>query len=294
MNIFKALFGGKEETREERKKEEQARNFDVLKYDGVKALKMRQPAYAVQCFTHALDLKDDLECRDYLSQALIQNNELPKAYEQLQKLSEAQPDNPRILMRMAEVAYMMEDYNVMADACEKALMIDNENPLTYFFYARACRGQGDDNNAVAMLTKAISQKEDYYDAYLLRGEILFETGDVESADEDVAYLQEHVDGNEDIVLLKARIEVAKGNNEQAIDIYNKVIELNPFCVSAFRERGKARMAVGDENGAAEDMKMADELEPDQDKDGDANAQNMEQQVKQIYKNNDPYGVFSNN
>lgn len=294
MNIFKALFGGKEETREERKKEEQARNFDVLKYDGVKALKMRQPAYAVQCFTHALDLKDDLECRDYLSQALIQNNELPKAYEQLQKLSEAQPDNPRILMRMAEVAYMMEDYNVMADACEKALMIDNENPLTYFFYARACRGQGDDNNAVAMLTKAISLKEDYYDAYLLRGEILFETGDVESADEDVAYLHEHVDGNEDIVLLKARIEVAKGNNEQAIDIYNKVIELNPFCVSAFRERGKARMAVGDENGAAEDMKMADELEPDQDKDGDANAQNMEQQVKQIYKNNDPYGVFSNN
>lgn len=294
MNIFKALFGGKEETREERKKEEQARNFDVLKYDGVKALKMRQPAYAVQCFTHALDLKDDLECRDYLSQALIQNNELPKAYEQLQKLSEAQPDNPRILMRMAEVAYMMEDYNVMADACEKALMIDNENPLTYFFYARACRGQGDDNNAVAMLTKAISLKEDYYDAYLLRGEILFETGDVESADEDVAYLQEHVDGNEDIVLLKARIEVAKGNNEQAIDIYNKVIELNPFCVSAFRERGKARMAVGEENGAAEDMKMADELEPDLDKDGDANAQNMEQQVKQIYKNNDPYGVFSNN
>lgn len=294
MNIFKALFGGKEETREERKKEEQARNFDVLKYDGVKALKMRQPAYAVQCFTHALDLKDDLECRDYLSQALIQNNELPKAYEQLLKLSEAQPDNPRILMRMAEVAYMMEDYNVMADACEKALMIDNENPLTYFFYARACRGQGDDNNAVAMLTKAISLKEDYYDAYLLRGEILFETGDVESADEDVAYLQEHVDGNEDIVLLKARIEVAKGNNEQAIDIYNKVIELNPFCVSAFRERGKARMAVGDENGAAEDMKMADELEPDQDKDGDANAQNMEQQVKQIYKNNDPYGVFNNN
>lgn len=294
MNIFKALFGGKEETREERKKEEQARNFDVLKYDGVKALKMRQPAYAVQCFTHALDLKDDLECRDYLSQALIQNNELPKAYEQLQKLSEAQPDNPRILMRMAEVAYMMEDYNVMADACEKALMIDNENPLTYFFYARACRGQGDDNNAVAMLTKAILLKDDYYDAYLLRGEILFETGDVESADEDVAYLQEHVDGNEDIVLLKARIEVAKGNNEQAIDIYNKVIELNPFCVSAFRERGKAKMAVGDENGAAEDMKMADELEPDQDKDGDANAQNMEQQVKQIYKNNDPYGVFSNN
>ncbi len=294
MNIFKALFGGKEETREERRKEEEARNFDVLKYDGVKALKMRQPAYAVQCLTHALELKDDLECRDYLSQALIQNNELPKAYEQLQKLAEAQPDNTRILMRMAEVAYMMEDYNVMADACERALMIDNENPLTFFFYARACRGQGDDNNAVAMLTKAISLKDDYYDAYLLRGEILLETGEVDNADEDAAYLCEHVADNEDILLLKAKIEMAKGNYDQAIDIYNKVIDLNPFCATAFRERGKAKMAAGDASGAEEDMKTAEEFESDLNKDGDEKKEDMEQKVNQIYKNNDPYGIFSGN
>ena len=53
------------------KKEEkpnESKNFDVLKYDGVRALKQHQFDYAVQCFVHALQLKsDDLECRDYLS-----------------------------------------------------------------------------------------------------------------------------------------------------------------------------------------------------------------------------------
>ena len=38
MNILKALFGGKTEDPEERKKDEETKNFDILKFDGVKAL----------------------------------------------------------------------------------------------------------------------------------------------------------------------------------------------------------------------------------------------------------------
>ena len=40
MNILKALFGGKTEDPEERKQDEEAKNFDILKFDGVKALPM--------------------------------------------------------------------------------------------------------------------------------------------------------------------------------------------------------------------------------------------------------------
>ena len=160
MNFFKALFGGKEETSEEKKREEQARNFDVLKYDGVKALRMNQWQQAVKCFVHALEIREDLECRDYLSQAFIQNNELLPAFEQLQKLAEEQPDNEEVFLRMVHVAYMMEDYGAMAQACEKALLIDKDDPQALYLYARACQGQGDQMNAVAMLTKAITLKED--------------------------------------------------------------------------------------------------------------------------------------
>ena len=42
MNFFKALFGGKDENPEEKRQAEEAKNFEILKYDGVKALKIRQ------------------------------------------------------------------------------------------------------------------------------------------------------------------------------------------------------------------------------------------------------------
>lgn len=125
MNFFKALFGGKEEKPEDRKRAEEERDFDVLKYDGVRALRSGQHDYSIQCFTHALGMKEDLEIRDYMSQALIRADRLPEAYEQLMKIAEAQPDNLQVLIRMANVAYMMEDYTAVADASEKALMIDD-------------------------------------------------------------------------------------------------------------------------------------------------------------------------
>lgn len=59
MNFFKALFGGKIETSEEKKKEDEAKNFDVLKYDGVRAMRSGQLDYATKCFRHALEIKDD-------------------------------------------------------------------------------------------------------------------------------------------------------------------------------------------------------------------------------------------
>lgn len=289
MKFFKALFGSKEEKPEEKKKAEEAKNFDVLKYDGVRALHSGQAEYAIRCFTHALQMQDDLEIHDYLSQAYIRTGELPQAYEQLQKLAEAQPDNQQIFIRMANVAYMMEDYGAMAGACEKAMLIDDKNPEVMYLYARACIGQEDVTNAVAMLTKAISLKEDYGDAYLLRGETLLKNGETDEADEDAIWLLEHTQDNEDVLILKARIERAKGNPEEAISFYTKVTDANPFNIDAYRERGEQKLASGDEKGGNEDIEHASELVAQLPEiNGD---EGIEKKIKDKYKSIDPYGVF---
>jgi len=293
MNIFKALFGSKEENAEEKKKEEEERKFDVLKYDGVRALRMHQAAYAVQCFNHALEIRDDSECRDYLSQALIQTGDLAPAYDQLHRLSEIQPDNQQIFIRMADVAYMMENYTAMSDACEKAMMIDSSNPLTYFLYARACRSQGDDNNAVAMLTKAVALKKDYYDAYLLRGEIRLSVGNLAEAGEDAALLLTEVGYNEDVLLLAARIEEAKGEHMKAVEYYDKVERVAPFCVAGLRERAAVKMVMGDKDGAEADLKAAAEIAGEDNDTATQENQDIEKYVRDKYRNADPYGVFGN-
>lgn len=289
MNLFKALFGSKEEKPEEKQKAEEAKNFDVLKYDGVRALHSNQTEYAIRCFTHALQMQDDLEINDYLSQAYIRMGELPQAYEQLQKMAEAQPDNQQIFIRMAHVAYMMEDYQAMTGACEKALLADDSNAEVMYLYAKACAGQDDTANAVAMLTKAISLNAGYGDAYLLRGELLLKDGETREADEDAAWLLEHAPENEDVLMLKARIEKAKDNIAGAMTYYNKVTEVNPFHIDAYSERGELKIATGDESGGNDDIRQANELQARQS--GGDTDENIEDKVKQNYKNIDPYGVF---
>ena len=261
MGFLKSFFGGKEESPEEKKKREEARDFDVLKTDGVKALRMGRADIAVQCFKKALELRDDLETLDYLSQALIRNDQLSEALEKLNMLAEAQPDNIQILLMMVRVNYMMEDYNAMVAMCERALLLDNDNAEVMFFYARASRGQGDLVNAVAMYTKCIMLDPQFADAYLERGRLLLDMGDIEGASEDANHLYELVEGVEEVMMLKANVLEAQGHLSDALAIYDKAVELNPFSVVAFKGRGALRLAMGDKAGAEEDMKQLLELDP---------------------------------
>lgn len=288
MNFLKALFGTKEEDPEEKRRAEETKKFDVLKYDGVRALRANQPAYAIKCFTHALQLHEDIEIHDYLSQAYIHTGELPQAYKHLQKLADTQPDNQHIYIRMANVAYMMEDYVTMADACEKAQLIDSNTPEVMYLYARACLGNDDTSNAVAMLTKAIMLKEDYGDAYLLRGETLLKNGETADADKDATWLLKHAPDNEDVLTLKAEIENVKGNIASAITYYNKVTDVNPFNINAYQKRGELKLKTGDVNGAKEDFEKAQEYAP---KDiENQEEQNIEAKVKEAYDKINPLGL----
>ena len=292
MGLFKALFGGKQADTEEKKKNDEARDFDMYKFDGVKASKMGQFEYAVKCFKAALNIKDDLEVRDYLAHALIHNNELLPAYEQLQKLHEAQPENVEILVQMANVTYMMEDYVAMGHACEKALLIDNGDARVHCLYAKACLGQNDLINAIAMLTKAIVLRADYAEAYLLRGQTLLRMGDKAGAREDMEHLIAEYPEQEDVLMLKGRIEHAEGHMDEAIATFTKVIEVNPFSTDAFKERGQVKYDRGDMEGAKADMLKVMEIDPEQASNvtGEYSAEGIEHKVRQAYSNINPLGL----
>ena len=288
MNILKKLFGGQKTTEEV--KQEKEKDFDMVKYDGVRALRMHQFDLAAKSLEHALQLNaEDLECRDYLSQAYISMGDLQKAYEQLQILSEAQTDNVAVLLRMADVAYMMENYTAMSEVCDKALHLDTSNLQTYLYYAKACRGLGDPIRAVAVLSLAIKLREDYYAAHLLRGTILLENHLLDDAAQDADYLFTHLEPNEDVLLLKARVLKAQEKMKEAEQVYGMVIEVNPFSLDAYRERSEVRTILGDAAGAAEDEASIKEMgaevpEP---------SEGIEQKIKEKMQQMDPYKVFHN-
>ena len=145
-----------------------------------------------------------------------------------------------------------------------------------------------------MLTKAISIDEDCLDAYLLRGGLLMKLGDLDGAGADASLLVGKVPDSEDAQLLSARVTAARGQRQEAIEMYNKVIDLNPSCVEAFRQRGTIRLALGDKDGAEADMRQVLELSPHEldATSGDFTAEGREGiqcKVEQNYRNMNPYG-----
>ena len=50
-NFFKSFFSGKSETPESEKQKNDQKNFEIFKYDGLRAQRMGRPDYAVKCLS---------------------------------------------------------------------------------------------------------------------------------------------------------------------------------------------------------------------------------------------------
>ena len=292
MGFWKSFFGGEEQNPEEEKRDAEAKQFDLMKYDGVKAMRIGQFEYAEKCFREALKVHDDLEIHDYLSQTLMHLNRLQESLEELLLISREQPDNSSVMIQAAHVAYMLEDYAQMHSLAEQAQALDPENATAYYQMAQADLGLGDLVNGIAQLTKAIVLNENHGDARLLRSKTLLMMGDLDGAEQDANWLLEHTEDEEDVLLTVARIAHAKGNDDDALNIYNKVVDVNPFQIDAYRERGQIKFDRGDKDGAQEDMQKVLELNPNEtaDVNGDYSAEGVEQQVKRAYSNMNPFGI----
>lgn len=284
MGFLKSLFTGKIETPKEQQENEAQRKFDILKYDGVKALKFHDMAQAERCFEAALDIMDDLEVRDYLSQAYINSGQFDEAMKELDILLRAEPNNLELIMRMVQVTFMQEDYARMAELCQEAIDLEGDNAVFKYMLARANRGLNQPDVALEWLDKAIADNERIVDAHLLRGDLLLESGRTEEASDEAQWMMEHVSDNEDVLLFRARVQQVQGDLEGAIATCGQVIELNPFHVQAYQARAELRKQNGDEAGAAEDLQQASEIAPE------GNAEDIEQQVNQAYRNINPLGI----
>ena len=119
------MFAGREESPEEKAEKRREREFDVLKYDGVRARKMGEVKYAIRCFREALALRNDSETASYLAEALLSDKQAEEAQSILAKLAEELPDHIGVRLAMARADEMMQDYTRMDEDCQAALQIDS-------------------------------------------------------------------------------------------------------------------------------------------------------------------------
>ena len=290
MGIFSSLFGGSKKTEEEK-------NFDILKYDGIRAMRIGKLAYALKCFEEATAIQEDLETMQHQANTYIRVNRMDEARALMIRMTELAPEQPIVFQSLASLCYMQEDYRAMNEACQKALALDDQDPATFFLSAKASVGLNNGFQAIAMLTKAIMLNEEFAEAYQMRAEILWAMRQAKDANEDIEKLLAMNPEDESALLLKGEILAVSGEEEKALELMDQVLELNPFnekayllkgsyfllkkefdkaiavyddaleinpnFAQAYHERGRVKLEKGDKQGSMEDMKRAIELAPEQ-------------------------------
>lgn len=295
MGFFKSFFSGKSEKPEDEKQKNNQKNFEIFKYDGMRAQRMGRADYAVKCFTEALAIQEDFETMGYLAQVYIQTGALDEGRKLLERMVEMEPEHTSTYLTLANVCFMQEDYPAMAEAAQKAIGIEEGNAMAHYLLGKANHGQGDGIMSIAHLTKAIVLKDDFVEARLLRAEALIKMQQYKEATEDIDAILAQNQEDESALLLRGKIKEATGAEEEAesdylnvtelnpfneqaflylgqlyitqkklteaIALFDEAIELNPNFAEAYHERGRAKLLNGDKEGSMEDMKKGLELKP---------------------------------
>lgn len=294
-NFFKSFFSGKSETPEREKRKNDQKKFEVFKYDGLRAQRMGHPDYAVKCFTEALAIEEDFETMGYLSRLYIQLGDMAKARELLEKMAAIEPHVTSTFLTLANVCFILEDYQAMEEASNRAIAIEGGNAVAHYLLGKARKGQDDDLMTIAHLTKAVTLKDDFMEARLLRAEALLNLKQYKAMMEDIDAVLAQNPEEEVAILLRGKVKEANGQvgeaeadyqlvtkinpfNEQAyldlgqlyisqkklteaIALFDEAIDLNPNFTEAYKERGRAKLLNGDKDGSVEDMKKSLELNP---------------------------------
>ena len=108
----------------------------------------------------------------YKRQLYIQMGETAKARELLEKMAAMEPHLTSTFLTLANVCFIQEDYQAMEEAANKAIAIEEGNAVAHYLLGKARKGQNDDLMTIAHLTKAITLKDDFIEARLLRAEAL--------------------------------------------------------------------------------------------------------------------------
>lgn len=295
MGFLKSFFSGKSENSADDKLKNNQKNFEIFKYDGMRAQRMGRADYAIKCFTEALALQEDFETMGYLSQIYIQTGMMDEGRNLLERMIALEPAHTSTYLSLANLCYMQEEYPAMAAAAKKAVELEEGNALAHYLLGKADHSQGEGIMSIAHLTKAIVLQDDFIEARLLRAEALIKMQQYKEAMEDIDAILAQNSEDESALLLRGKIKEATHSEEEAekdylnvtelnpfneqaflylgqlyitqkklteaIALFDEAIELNPNFAKAYHERGRAKLLNGDKEGSVEDMKQGLRLNP---------------------------------
>ena len=294
MGFFTSLFFP--QTEDDLQQKVDRKNFDILKYDGVRAQRVGKTEYAVKCFTEALKIQKDFETMQYLMSAFYMLNRHEQALDVLNEMAGTGQYPVNTLLTRANLLLTMGRNEEAAADSKQAVALEPENYLAYLQLAKAEQALGELNESIDNLTNAIKYKDDFAEgyalragiylmlkkgndaltdvekvieltpedetAYLLRGRIRELLGDTRAAFTDYQQASEMNPFNEEAYLLAGQLMLSQERYEEAIALFDEAIEHNEQFAKAYAGRAQAKRKTGDTEGALADEIKSTELTPD--------------------------------
>ena len=238
MGFFKTLFGGGVSDPVEEQKKQIQKEFEILKYDGIRARRMHRMDYARKCFEEAIKLQDDFETYAQLVQLLFETGDFQAALEPLDHMAKAEPHIAETFISLATVHFMLENYQEMADNAQLAIDKAPDNVQAYYLKGKAMQGLAQEDEAVNLFTKAIDLQNDFAEALLLRGQIYLRQAKLTEALADAEAVIASGKEVESGLLLRGSVKEVENQPEDAEADYRQVLELDPFNQQAYTYIGK--------------------------------------------------------
>ena len=242
MGLFSSLFSSAK-PEEDNKQKADLQNFDLLKYDGIRALRINKPAYAMKCFTEALKIQLDLETMKYLMTAYNALDMSDETLETLNAMVATGEEQVDTLLLRANFLYLNEQYLEATTDCEQIIEMEPDNIMAYFLLAKTEQNIGNLQKAICHLDKVIDLKDGFMEGYTLRADIYLAMERGNDALADVEKVIELAPEDETAFLLRARIYELLGDDKAALLDYQLVLALNPFNEAAYIPAGRLLMAV---------------------------------------------------
>lgn len=328
MSFLKKLFGTNENPSPEqlaaKAEQQRERDFNTLRDDGVRAMKMGEFPYAQKCFDAALEIHaDDAVTLSYLAEVLFRLSQFERAESVLNGLAETEPDNANILVLLARSQGQQGNYAAMRSTLDRVPACNRENPGVLYYTAEADFHISEHLPAIAALTRAIEARPDFAEARLLRAKVLLAMGQAKEALDDTSALIHTEEPDEEALLLHATAQAGTEQMPEAIQtlqrlhtinpfngeaiallgtlltresrwdaalaLYDEAIELQPDFAEAYKLRGAVKYHLHDEAGAAEDLKRSLELSPESAREVDGEYSTMENRLNDHFRSLNPYG-----
>lgn len=171
-----------------------------------------------------------------LSDLYLARNSINNCRDALLRAIELDDENIEALSKLAELYFLIGDYEKSYAYLNKITDLDPNNAKAYFMKGYGLLEQGDTNKAIAAMQRATQADPNYYEAFLKLGQLLSDK-DLQLADEYYKAALRIQPNSEEALYMYAYHLQNTNRIDQAIEYYQKIITINPINKFAYYNLG---------------------------------------------------------